>query len=650
MLVNNNEFTKFGKDWLAGKYSKLPKESYEYQAIWQEQLDRCYNGYSVGGKFMSGSLYGYVNFGTIQKLNATGRGKSAGRPDLRDVEWEIDAQISKALEQKKNLMLVAGRRLGKSFYATWRCAETAIFYRDKALVAAGDGVKLDLAHMMVYDHILGLMGTELYIPLLNSSPSKDLVVGYQRRDPKTKKFVDHKTGGLVYRRNFKDNKTAANGLSTRFAFIEEIGMFDNLIESYEAMKYCWREGNENFGFACLMGTGGDMDKGSIDAAKMFSDPEAYDLLAFHDEQSPERLFGYFVPGYMSFNDFRDEQGNIKREAAIEAEKAEREKLKKSAQPDALYNRMQYSPLTWKEAFLKISANIFPVALIQQQIERIETDISLKNLGSKGYFDIFAGNKVKFVPDNSLFEVEWPVKPAGNNKGCVVIYEHPYLINDSPPHTLYVAGQDPYAEDVAATSPSLGSCIIYKRIFDMNQSYNLVVAEYTGRPATSREFYEQVRRLLIYYNAKCLYESNIKGFKEYMEQMQCLQYIAYTPPELKDVMKDSVAQRVYGVHMSKPVKDYVLGLIRDWLMTQYAEGAFNVEKIYSVNLLKELMNYDDNLNFDRVIAFGLAILKNDSDHAKDAAKLASQGDNNLFAALFERHGWNVKNNNGIISIR
>ena len=65
-------------------------------------------------------------------------------------------------------MFVAGRRLGKSFYVTWRCAETAIFYKDKALVAAGDGFKLDLAHMMVYDHILGLMGTELYIPLLNS--------------------------------------------------------------------------------------------------------------------------------------------------------------------------------------------------------------------------------------------------------------------------------------------------------------------------------------------------------------------------------------------------------------------------------------------------------------------------------------------------
>ena len=56
--------------------------------FWQEQLDRCYNGYSVGGKFMSGSLYGYVNFGTIQKVNATGRGKSADRPDLRDVEWK----------------------------------------------------------------------------------------------------------------------------------------------------------------------------------------------------------------------------------------------------------------------------------------------------------------------------------------------------------------------------------------------------------------------------------------------------------------------------------------------------------------------------------------------------------------------------------
>jgi len=35
---------------------------------------------------------------------------------------------------------------------------------------------------------------------------------------------------------------------------------------------------------------------------------------------------------------------------------------------------------------------------------------------------------------------------------------------------------------------------------------MIVAEYTGRPATAEMFYENVRKLLVYYNARAMYEN------------------------------------------------------------------------------------------------------------------------------------------------
>src|SRR5260221_22926 len=68
MLINNNCFTEFGKAWKRGDFARLNPYSYEYTELWKEQAKRCREGYSVGGKYCSGKLYGYVNFGTIELL------------------------------------------------------------------------------------------------------------------------------------------------------------------------------------------------------------------------------------------------------------------------------------------------------------------------------------------------------------------------------------------------------------------------------------------------------------------------------------------------------------------------------------------------------------------------------------------------------
>lgn len=78
--------------------------------------------------------------------------------------------------------------------------------------------------------------------------------------------------------------------------------------------------------------------------------------------------------------------------------------------------------------------------------------------------------------------------------------------------MYVAGCDPYDHDKSGTN-SLGSTFIYKR-FQSFEQYDIIVAEYTGRPATAEEYYENVRKLLTYYNARLLYENERKGLFPY----------------------------------------------------------------------------------------------------------------------------------------
>lgn len=60
-------------------------------------------------------------------------------------------------------------------------------------------------------------------------------------------------------------------------------MCSNLEQIYTNTKDNLRDGLNKTGTMFMLGTGGDMDSGTIDAAKMFYSPEAYDILTFEDQ-------------------------------------------------------------------------------------------------------------------------------------------------------------------------------------------------------------------------------------------------------------------------------------------------------------------------------------------------------------------------------
>jgi hypothetical protein len=162
--------------------------------------------------------------------------------------------------------------------------------------------------------------------------------------------------------------------------------------------------------------------------------------------------------------------------------------------------------------------------------------------------------------------------------------------------MYLAGTDPYDHDDSTTS-SLGSTLI------LNKLTNRVVAEYTGRPETANEYYENVRRLLHFYNAKCLYENERKGLFQYLEFKNETYLLMDQPEIIKDVVQNTRVNRGKGMHMSKQLKDYGEELIKMWLIEKNdQEDLLNLHRIRSIPLLKELVSYNSYGNFDRVMAF------------------------------------------------
>jgi hypothetical protein len=291
--------------------------------------------------------------------------------------------------------------------------------------------------------------------------------------------------------------------------------------------------------------------------------------------------------------------------------SEREKFLNSvSDKSAIDKYVAEMPLTPQEASLNFSGNIFPKKDLIRHLANIKNSESLKNFKQVG--ELFRDGKglIRWGLNPRPNDItSYRLREGQNKDGAIVIWEHP--IQD-PPYGLYIAGIDPYDHDKSLTN-SLGSCIIYKRFQDFESYYDLPVAEYTGRPDTAEEYYENVRLLLEYYHATALYENEKKGLFTYFSHKHCEYLLADQPDIIKDIIKDSKVERGKGIHMNKPIKDWMEGLIKEWLNEEYAPGKKNLTKIFSEPLLEELIAYNDEGNFDRVIAFGLAMIYREQLH-------------------------------------
>lgn len=356
-------------------------------------------------------------------------------------------------------------------------------------------------------------------------------------------------------------------------------------------------------------TGGDEDSNFYALKDMFYNPEGYNCLGFDntwDETPSDKQCGFFIPQYtnMDFRDesgkriYMDEDGNTLKKKSLEYILEERRKVVENATNSVAIDRyVAEHCITPSEACLEFNGNIFPKKELQEQLAKIRTNKNLSNHKQIGDLLWVDGGKLSWSIKPTGDITHYPLKKDDDPTGSIVIWEHPVI---DAPFGLYILGVDPYDHDQSGTN-SLGSCIVYKRFQSFEQYYDIIVAEYTGRPSSAEEFYENVRKLCIYYNGRIMYENQNKGLFSYFTAKHCDYLLADQPDIINDVIGDSKVQRKKGCHMNKQIKLWGEGLIKDWLNEEQAPGKKNLHNILSEPLLEELIGYNDKVNADRVMA-------------------------------------------------
>jgi len=181
-----------------------------------------------------------------------------------------------------------------------------------------------------------------------------------------------------------------------------------------------------------------------------------------------------------------------------------------------------------------------------------------------------------------------------------------------PWGVYIAGLDPVDDD---GNDDYGRSL--QSTFVMNVLTDRVVAEYTGRTRYAKDYYEQVRRLLMYYNAILNYENQKKGLYAYFEKKNCLYLLAETPEILRDkeMQKASgIGNKSLGTYATGPVNNWGLDLQNEWLGRQAygkPENVENVNILRSVGYIKECIAYNGEINTDRVSSMGMLLIYRES---------------------------------------
>lgn len=659
-ILNSDKFRQaalFFKEH--GQYTLAPRGTTDYIQYWERETDRCLNGYvAPDGDAITGYHYFYLNYSPIMKLEEVeyidrNGDKRIRRERIFDFPsfWDYDYYYYNAIEQAedvgKHMAVLKSRQRGYSFKgASMLVRNYELIPGSKNFAVAseqafltGDGLLTKAWQIMDFcDKHTAWAKKRL------SDTRLERESGYIVTDEfgnKTKQGYQSLIRGIT----LKNDLERIRGTRGKLVLWEEGGKFPGLLTAWRIEQPSVEtDDGKAFGLMVAYGTGGT-EGGSFDGLKeLFYKPDAYNVLGFPniwDDNASETKCGFFVPSWSNMESlddkghqrFMDSNGNSKKELAIQELINQRNKIKDGGASQTSIDRfISERPLKPQEAVLELGKNIFPRKLLMDQLTRIRTNKKLQSM--KHIVDLSWGENGQVIAtekksgDITTYHLKKDDKPNGS----VVIWEYP--VKD-PPFGLYIGGCDPYDHDESFTN-SLGSTFIFKRIQAGEAWQDVIVAEYSGRPDRAEDYYENVRKLLLFYNARLLFENERKGIYPYFTNKHCDYLLADQPDKvISEIFKDSKVSRRKGCHMTKQIRAYGEGLILEWLMEEYEPGHLNIERVYSEPLIEELIENDGVKNVDRLIALCMVMLYREE---LFQIKVSAAKDKNKQVELFELPLW------------
>lgn len=638
-----------------GCYTLAPRGTTDYNKYWEQETDRCINGYTApDGEGITGYNYFYLNYSPIMRLKEeeyTDREGNLRKRRQRIFEfpsfWDYDYYYFCAIEQAelegKHMAVLKCRQRGYSFKGGSMLVRNymlipgsknfAIASEQKFLI--GDGLLTKAWQIMDFLDKHTAWAKQRLV-----STRMERTSGYKITDEFGKQteqgYLSSITGITL-----KNDPERVRGTRAKLVLWEEGGKFPSLLDAWRIEQPSVEtDDGKAFGLMIAFGTGGTEGASFEGLKELFYKPESYNVLSFPniwDEGRENTECAFFVPAYSnleSFDDdgnqvYMDRDGNSYKEKAIENLIDQRNKVKDGGASQQSIDRfISERPIRPAEAVLELGKNIFPRKLLMDQLTRIRTNKKLQSMKHIVDLEWDGNGQVKATEKPSGDITNYPLKKGDKPHGSVVIWEYP--VKD-PPLGLYIGGCDPYDHDDSFTN-SLGSTFIFKRVRAGEAWTDVIVAEYSGRPDTAEEYYENVRKLLTFYNARLLFENERKGIYPYFTNKHCDYLLADQPDKIiSEVFKDSKVQRRKGCHMTKQIRAYGEGLILEWLLDEFEEGHPNVERVYSEPLIEELIENDGVRNVDRVIALCMVMIYREELYQ---VKVSSAKEQNKQVELFE----------------
>lgn len=638
-----------------GCYTLAPRGTTDYNKYWEQETDRCINGYTApDGEGITGYNYFYLNYSPIMRLKEeeyTDREGNLRKRRQRILEfpsfWDYDYYYFCAIEQAelegKHMAVLKCRQRGYSFKGGSMLVRNymlipgsknfAIASEQKFLI--GDGLLTKAWQIMDFLDKHTAWAKQRLV-----STRMERTSGYKITDEFGKQteqgYLSSITGITL-----KNDPERVRGTRAKLVLWEEGGKFPSLLDAWRIEQPSVEtDDGKAFGLMIAFGTGGTEGASFEGLKELFYKPKSYNVLSFPniwDEGRENTECAFFVPAYSnleSFDDdgnqvYMDKDGNSYKEKAIENLIDQRNKVKDGGASQQSIDRfISERPIRPAEAVLELGKNIFPRKLLMDQLTRIRTNKKLQSMKHIVDLEWDGNGQVKATEKPSGDITNYPLKKGDKPHGSVVIWEYP--VKD-PPLGLYIGGCDPYDHDDSFTN-SLGSTFIFKRVRAGEAWTDVIVAEYSGRPDTAEEYYENVRKLLTFYNARLLFENERKGIYPYFTNKHCDYLLADQPDKIiSEVFKDSKVQRRKGCHMTKQIRAYGEGLILEWLLDEFEEGHPNVERVYSEPLIEELIENDGVRNVDRVIALCMVMIYREELYQ---VKVSSAKEQNKQVELFE----------------
>lgn len=601
----------------------------EFRRHWDEEKRRCYEGYvrESDGEWVTGFNYWFMNYCPMMVNKLIEGRKKAIRTEafpffFEGIYWRFH-YLWQAREGGKHAIELAKRGcaksyslaaimshnliLGESEESNRRVITVLTAYQKEYLKDDKDGTLSKFKPSINFS----FANTPFPHLMLKNSPNEmSWQMGY-----KDEYGVEKGSLNQVLAVSAKDDSEKLRGKRGWILF-EEMGSFKGLLSLYDITRKSVEDGDYTFATMYLVGTAAESESDFSSAKTLLYNPDGYNILSidnvFDRPKQGKPKFGFFFPSYINRAGCYNKDGVSDVVKALIEILIARYKAKYSADPKSVLRVIAEDPITPAEAIIKVKAAYFPITALTERLSQLDQDVH-------AYDDVYIGklvqnsNGVEFTPTSDI-----PIRKFGvenDTPGAIEIFEMPEKDrNGKVPHTRYIIGHDPVDNDQAESS-SLSSTFVLDLWTDK------IVAEYTGRQSFADDNFEIVRLLCLFYNAKCLYESNKKGIFAYFSKMNCTHLLADTPEFLRDkqlIKYSSFGSNAKGVNASAAINAYANNLIRDWLMKpvtiiQNVDGEDVEVTVYNLNflrnraLIEELIAFNPEINVDRIRALGMVML-------------------------------------------